>query len=202
MSQGETLQGRYACGCCVCCEQISHHPPISCWQIIDHAGRVSVFVFVVVWLEEWEEIAPGARGGRVNISHIGFRHLFRLWLFRLLFGSGGSSSSNRPLNLDSIGIRDPSTDSPPASTFFHSDNSAHVHTCPPVFPSLSPSTLTANSLSSLAAAVGAPPLPATASRAASRVRAVCGLHQMGPLSPGACPAYTYEVWAEMRGGEV
>ena len=38
--QGETLQGRYSCGCEVCAEQISHHPPISCWQIRDHAGRV------------------------------------------------------------------------------------------------------------------------------------------------------------------
>jgi hypothetical protein len=38
--QGETLQGMYPCGCSVAAEQISHHPPISCWQVRDHAGRV------------------------------------------------------------------------------------------------------------------------------------------------------------------
>eukprot|EP00775_Hariotina_reticulata_P001175 gene1175-1512_t len=36
---GETLQGVYPCGCCVYVEQISHHPPVSCWQVIDHAGQ-------------------------------------------------------------------------------------------------------------------------------------------------------------------
>jgi hypothetical protein len=39
--QGETLQGVYPCGCSVAAEQVSHHPPVSCWQVRDHAGRVS-----------------------------------------------------------------------------------------------------------------------------------------------------------------
>lgn len=50
--QGETLQGRYSCGCEVCAEQISHHPPISCWQIRDHAGRV----------RQQEHMGPGEGG--------------------------------------------------------------------------------------------------------------------------------------------
>lgn len=39
--QGETLQGSYPCGCTVYAEQVSHHPPISCWQMLDHNGQVS-----------------------------------------------------------------------------------------------------------------------------------------------------------------
>jgi hypothetical protein len=38
--QGETLQGRFPCGCSVFAEQVSHHPPVSCWQVLDHDGQV------------------------------------------------------------------------------------------------------------------------------------------------------------------
>jgi hypothetical protein len=38
--QGETLQGRFPCGCSVFAEQVSHHPPVSCWQLLDHNGQV------------------------------------------------------------------------------------------------------------------------------------------------------------------
>ncbi|KAF6251857.1 hypothetical protein COO60DRAFT_1704577 [Scenedesmus sp. NREL 46B-D3] len=36
---GETLQGRFPCGCSVFAEQVSHHPPVSCWQLLDHNGQ-------------------------------------------------------------------------------------------------------------------------------------------------------------------
>ncbi|KAF8057106.1 osbI [Scenedesmus sp. PABB004] len=36
---GETLQGSYPCGCQVFAEQVSHHPPVSCWQVLDANGQ-------------------------------------------------------------------------------------------------------------------------------------------------------------------
>lgn len=39
---GETYQSKYPNGVEVYCEQISHHPPVSSWQMVDPAGR---FVF-------------------------------------------------------------------------------------------------------------------------------------------------------------
>lgn len=38
---GETYQAEYSGGVRVYAEQISHHPPISSWQMMDDAGRVS-----------------------------------------------------------------------------------------------------------------------------------------------------------------
>jgi hypothetical protein len=39
---GETLQAEYSGGIQVFAEQISHHPPISSWQMVDREGRVSL----------------------------------------------------------------------------------------------------------------------------------------------------------------
>ena len=39
---GETYQGEYENGLKVYCEQVSHHPPISCWEVVDPNKR---FVF-------------------------------------------------------------------------------------------------------------------------------------------------------------
>ncbi len=38
---GETYQSTFANGVEVYCEQISHHPPISSWQVLEPAGKVS-----------------------------------------------------------------------------------------------------------------------------------------------------------------
>lgn len=38
---GETYQGQYSSGLRVYAEQISHHPPVSSWQVEDAKGRVS-----------------------------------------------------------------------------------------------------------------------------------------------------------------
>ena len=37
---GETYQGQYSSGLRVYAEQISHHPPVSSWQVEDAAGKV------------------------------------------------------------------------------------------------------------------------------------------------------------------
>ena len=37
---GETYQGQYGSGLRVFAEQISHHPPVSSWQVEDTAGKV------------------------------------------------------------------------------------------------------------------------------------------------------------------
>ena len=39
---GETYQGQYNSGLQVFAEQISHHPPVSSWQVEDAEGRVSI----------------------------------------------------------------------------------------------------------------------------------------------------------------
>ena len=39
---GETYQGQYNSGLQVLAEQISHHPPVSSWQVEDAEGRVSI----------------------------------------------------------------------------------------------------------------------------------------------------------------
>ena len=39
---GETYQGQYSSGLRVFAEQISHHPPVSSWQVEDAEGRVSI----------------------------------------------------------------------------------------------------------------------------------------------------------------
>ena len=36
---GETFQAEYACGAQVYAEQVSHHPPVSCWEVVDSLGR-------------------------------------------------------------------------------------------------------------------------------------------------------------------
>ncbi|WIA13838.1 hypothetical protein OEZ85_007382 [Tetradesmus obliquus] len=40
---GETLQGVFPCGCRVYAEQVSHHPPVSCWQVLDHSGQFEYY---------------------------------------------------------------------------------------------------------------------------------------------------------------
>lgn len=37
---GETYQGQYSSGLRVFAEQISHHPPVSSWQVEDAEGKV------------------------------------------------------------------------------------------------------------------------------------------------------------------
>lgn len=37
---GETYQGQYANGMKVFCEQVSHHPPVSCWEVVDPKKRI------------------------------------------------------------------------------------------------------------------------------------------------------------------
>ena len=37
---GETYQGQYSSSLRVFAEQISHHPPVSSWQVEDAAGKV------------------------------------------------------------------------------------------------------------------------------------------------------------------
>ena len=37
---GETYQARYPNGVEVFCEQISHHPPVSSWQVVEPSGKV------------------------------------------------------------------------------------------------------------------------------------------------------------------
>lgn len=37
---GETFEGEYSCGARVFAEQISHHPPVSAWQVADVHGKV------------------------------------------------------------------------------------------------------------------------------------------------------------------
>lgn len=39
---GETYQAQYSSGLQVHAEQISHHPPVSSWQVEDAQGRVSM----------------------------------------------------------------------------------------------------------------------------------------------------------------
>lgn len=39
---GETYQGVYSSGVRVHAEQISHHPPVSSWQVADPDGKVSL----------------------------------------------------------------------------------------------------------------------------------------------------------------
>lgn len=36
---GETYQGEYGNGMRVFCEQVSHHPPVSCWEVVDPRER-------------------------------------------------------------------------------------------------------------------------------------------------------------------
>ena len=38
---GETYQGQYANGMKVFCEQVSHHPPVSCWEVVDPKKRIN-----------------------------------------------------------------------------------------------------------------------------------------------------------------
>jgi hypothetical protein len=52
MLQGETLQGRFPCGCSVFAEQVSHHPPVSCWQVLDHNGQVSRQLRLAGWQQQ------------------------------------------------------------------------------------------------------------------------------------------------------
>lgn len=44
---GETYQAQYSSGLQVYAEQISHHPPVSSWQVEDAQGRVSIFLFML-----------------------------------------------------------------------------------------------------------------------------------------------------------
>ena len=39
----ETYQARYPNGIEVFCEQISHHPPVSSWQVMDPSGKVGLW---------------------------------------------------------------------------------------------------------------------------------------------------------------
>ncbi len=41
---GETYQGIYSSGWRVFAEQISHHPPISSWQVLDPQGKVCLSI--------------------------------------------------------------------------------------------------------------------------------------------------------------
>lgn len=42
---GETYQAKYANGVEVYCEQISHHPPVSSWQVYEPSGKVCGYFF-------------------------------------------------------------------------------------------------------------------------------------------------------------
>ncbi len=42
---GETYQAQYSSGLQVYAEQISHHPPVSSWQVEDAEGRVRTSQF-------------------------------------------------------------------------------------------------------------------------------------------------------------
>ena len=44
---GETYQGVYSSGVRVHAEQISHHPPVSSWQVVDPDGKVCLLTFAL-----------------------------------------------------------------------------------------------------------------------------------------------------------
>ena len=52
---GETFEAAYEGGARVWAEQISHHPPISSWQVMDPSGKVGVVTWgptvAALWLQ-------------------------------------------------------------------------------------------------------------------------------------------------------
>ena len=59
---GETYQAQYSSGLQVYAEQISHHPPVSSWQVKDAKGRVRLCSANFPHLHAWIHNIPRVQG--------------------------------------------------------------------------------------------------------------------------------------------